>query len=190
MGHTDVPLDRVGISQAERLPEILSSRQPTAIYTSPLSRARMTAEIIGDHLDIGIRRDDRLCEVNMGELTGLNWTEVEQRFPSFARAREADPARTRRPGGESDQDLQDRSVAAFDDIIKTCPGKVVVVVTHGGTLKALLAHLLSMPLGDKWRLRVDNGSLSVLRQTHRGWELELLNYTAHLQGVNPVPPVD
>ena len=184
MGHTDIPLDELGHRQALRLPAPVASWNPSEIRCSPLLRAAQTAQPLSEDLCLPLSEDQRWIEIDMGELAGLTWGEVTERFPDFSRQRRACPAEAVRPGGESDRQLQDRALDAFFDLARDRTGEVTAVVSHGGTIKSVLAGILSVPLAEKWRLAVDNGSLSVLSETQRGWQIDLLNYTDHLRGLH------
>ncbi len=183
MGHTDIPLDDLGRRQARRLPALVRFWNPSAVYCSPLLRATQTADLFAEDLSIPVFEEHRWAEIDMGDLAGLTWNEVTERFPDFCRRREECPAEAVRPGGESDRQLQDRALSAFADLVRGHRGEVTAVVSHGGTIKSVLAGILAVPLAKKWKLVTDNGSLSVLSQTRRGWQLDLLNYTDHLLGL-------
>ncbi len=166
-----------------RLPSPVADWNPSEIRCSPLLRAVQTARPLAEDLDLPSLEDQRWVEIDMGELAGLTWGEVAERFPGFTRQRRVCPAEAVRPGGESDRQLQDRALGAFFDLARERAGEVTAVVSHGGTIKSVLAGVLSVPLAEKWRLTVDNGSLSVLRETQRGWQVDLLNDTGHLRGL-------
>lgn len=184
MGHRDVPLDDLGLQQAELLPAALEYWSITDVQCSPLRRARQTVEPISERLGIPVKADDRWRELDMGGLEGLTWSEVEERHPSFSRRRRKWPEDVRRPGGgESDRQLQERATAAFSELVAHHPGKTCLVVSHGGTIKSVLAWLISLPLREKWRLSTHNGSVSAVRRTERGWQIDLLNYVDHLRSL-------
>lgn len=183
MGQTDIPLDAVGRSQAHSAARWMRALPIERVYASPLARARETGRILAEHLEVPFSEDERWREVDMGVLAGLTWSEVEESHPDFVQARQVDPASAARLDGESDQVMQRRAVDAFIDVIRECAGRTVAVASHGGTIKAVLAYILDMPLGDKWRLQIANGSVTRLRCSRRGWQIELLNYTDHLRDV-------
>jgi len=180
MGQTDIPLDAVGRRQAEAAAHWIGQYHPARVYASPLARARETGEAVAAHLDLPLQVDERWSEVDMGAMAGLTWSEVEEEHPDFVRARKVDPANADRLNGESDRMMQRRAVDAFSDVVVECRSSTAAVTSHGGTIKAVLAHILDMPLGEKWRLQIANGSVTRVRCSRRGWQVELLNYSDHL----------
>ena len=78
-GHTDVPLNARGRAQAAALAEELAADPPSAIYTSDLSRARETAEIVGTQLGVPVILEPRLREIHVGSREGLTAEEVGDR---------------------------------------------------------------------------------------------------------------
>jgi phosphoserine phosphatase len=142
-GHADPPLDDLGREQARSLADRLQHETFHAMYSSPLARARETAEIIAAPHSLPIRFDDRLKERRLGEWRGLTGDEVNERFPERANGnwRILGP-----PGGENQSALTTRAAAVFTDILAAHPEDTVAVVSHGGLLTAYLSHLLGVPL--------------------------------------------
>jgi 2,3-bisphosphoglycerate-dependent phosphoglycerate mutase len=140
-GHADEPLNDRGREQARALAEELAGEPVTAVYASDLSRARETAEIVAERLEQRrVEIDPRLREVDVGGWSGLTTTEIEARYPGeVVRWRASDPAHTF-DGGESYAAMTERVVEALTDIAGRHPGEHVVVVLHGGPIRALLAH--------------------------------------------------
>ena len=138
-GHADPPLDDLGREQARALAGRLAAETFHALYSSPLSRARETAEIVAAPHALLVRFDDRLKERNLGEWTGWKGSEVDE----WAAARPDYNWRLHGPpGGESRAEITARAAAAFADVLAAHPEQTVAVVSHGGLLSAYLAHLL------------------------------------------------
>ena len=139
-GHADAPLNDRGRDQARALADELLDAHVAAVYASDLRRARETAEIIADRLGRPVEIDPRLREVDVGGWAGLTTAEIEARFPdSVARWYRGDPGHAFE-GGETYAAMGERVVAALADIAARHPGEQVVVVLHGGPIRALLAH--------------------------------------------------
>jgi probable phosphoglycerate mutase len=139
-GHADAPLNDRGREQARALADELADENVAAVYSSDLSRARETAEIVAARLNRPVDVDARLREVHVGGWSGLTTEEIETRFPDdVARWRAEDPQHTF-DGGESYAAMGERVVAALEEIAARHPGKHVLVVLHGGPIRALLAH--------------------------------------------------
>ncbi len=141
-GWTDSPLTELGRSQAERLARHVADRyRLDRIYSSPLQRARHTAEAIGRHVHLRpILRDD-LKEIHFGKFEGLTKAEIAARFPGMVERR--DEPFFEYPGGESTEHFSKRIRHAFRGIISESEGKTVAVVAHGGVLGAYISDLQS-----------------------------------------------
>ena len=182
-GWADPPLDEVGREQARKLARRLAAEEHgvTAIYTSPLARARQTAEQIALTLKLVLQTDDRLKENNVGQLTGLSGPEIEQQFPEWI-ARFHHPSRewVPPPGGEDRDVFVNRAVAVMTSILDHHPEQTVAVVSHGGTLGVYLAHLLEMPVHRRLPFQFDNASLSIVQVSERRVRVVKFNDTCHL----------
>jgi alpha-ribazole phosphatase len=157
-GHTDVPLNDMGRQQAGRVADYLYDQEGVeGLYGSDLARARETAEIIGRRLDLPVTTDTRLRELNFGVWEGLTFSEVyrdyREEFDNWFHHTEGFKV----PGGESFQELLNRSLQALREIAVRHSG-TVVVATHGGVIMALLYHLNGAL--DLWQAGVKPGSIS------------------------------
>jgi len=182
-GWADPPLSETGLDQARRLARrlVADGHAITAIYSSPLLRARQTAEQLSQALGLPVQTDDRLKENDVGQLTGLTGLEVEQQFPEWIAARRASLEWTPAPEGEGRDRFAGRAVAVMMDIVARHADQTVAVVSHGGTLGVYLAHLLEMPIHRSLPFQFDNTSLSIVKVGERRIRLLRLNDTAHLR---------
>lgn len=128
-GHADPPLNRAGRRQALALAEELEGLELDVVYTSDLRRAAETAEIIASQRRIPLHRDPGLREVDVGSWSGLTRAEIDERFPG------AD-----RHDGESRDAHRDRVLQAVTAIAERHPGRRILIVSHGGSLRAVLSH--------------------------------------------------
>lgn len=112
-----------------------------AIYTSPLRRARATAQAIAQYHDVPVIEEPGLIEIDCGRMENLLLTEVAVQFPETARNWDETPDLCRFPGGETMAEVYERVNGALDRIIRENPGKRVVVATHGGVLRNLYARV-------------------------------------------------
>ena len=128
-GLTDIPLNETGRAQARATGMLLSRRHWDGIYASPLSRARETASIIADQVGLGEPTlVDALVERNYGQAEGLDWLEVETRYPHG----------TVVPGRESREQVGARVIPALMELAADRPGESLLVVSHGGAIRAVL----------------------------------------------------
>jgi broad specificity phosphatase PhoE len=155
-GHADPPLNELGRRQARELAESLADSGVVAVYASPLARARETAEIVAEMLGLPVETRASLREVDVGSWQGLTRDEVEARYPDDFR-RWLDAGEGWRDG-ESYDELGRRVVADLLALAARHPGERILVVSHGGPVRAAQAaaaetdHLgarrLSGPVGN------------------------------------------
>lgn len=180
-GHTDVPLCEEGIRQARALAQRLAGIRLDAVWSSDLQRARVTAELIAEPHGLPVRVTDRLREQMLGEWEGLTAEEIvargdEERLLAYRR----DSLANRPPGAEPLQAVWERLGAAFDAIRAETPAGHVLVVGHGGCLRAPLCRAMGAPIASMRRIWLDNASLSLIEHgPERSW-VRLLNDTSHI----------
>jgi broad specificity phosphatase PhoE len=182
-GLLDSPLTERGRAQARALAARLrrEGEALSAIYASDLSRATVTAEIVGAELEAPIVLDARLREFDAGLLTGLLEPEIKRLHPETWHAFRHSPEWVPIPGGEGNEAFHARLAAALEEIEgKHGEGDTVAVVAHGGSLGMMLAHILEMDTRRPSPFRFANASLTVLDLTERGPRLCSLNDTSHL----------
>lgn len=154
-GRLDVGLSPAGEEAAERLARGLPSTLG-AVYSSPRRRALQTATRLGEP-----RVDERLSEIDFGELEGRKYEEIEREQPELFRRWMESPTQVRFPGGESWADLRTRSRDAVADILEA-GGDAVAVVTHGGVVRAILADALGLPDERAFALDVGYARVSIV----------------------------
>jgi broad specificity phosphatase PhoE len=136
-GHADRPLNEAGRAQALALADSLAGRQIDAVYSSDLLRAHATARIVADRVGLPVELDAGLREVDVGEWSGRSRDDLERSDPEgFRRWREGGKGWR---GGESYEQMGKRVVAAVLEIARRHPGGTVLVVTHGGSIRACRA---------------------------------------------------
>jgi ribonuclease H / adenosylcobalamin/alpha-ribazole phosphatase len=183
-GVQDVPLSDLGRRQAAALAAAVARRPIAAIYSSPLERARHTAEMVAEATGAPLHHVDDLRELSLGEWEGCTVEEVQARPGDPYACWVRDPVAGMPPGGEPLATVQARVLRAVAAIAGAYPnGDDVLVVGHGGIISAYLAHCLALPLSSIWRLTVSNCSLSEVAPPR----VLSVNDTAHLHGVT-VPP--
>ena len=165
-GHTNVPLSVHGRAQAHWLASQLRCHPLTTIYTSDLDRAQATAKIIATKRPqpAQIIASPAWREIDFGAWEGLTYTEIATTYADQL-GFFTDPEHHAPPGGESLPAVLQRVQPAFAQIMhdnSSFYAGDIVIVSHGGTLRALLSSLLGMPLSRQWQLRIDPGSLSAI----------------------------
>ena len=136
-GHADQPLNDVGREQARELAETLADRAVDVVYSSDLLRAHETALIVADRLGLPVEVDAGLREVDVGDWAGRLVSEIENADPEgFQLWRQGRKAWN---GGESYEEMGERVVGAVLLIAGHHPGQTVLIVTHGGSIRACRA---------------------------------------------------
>jgi broad specificity phosphatase PhoE len=183
-GVQDVPLSELGRRQADALGAALARRRIAAIYSSPLQRARHTAEVAAAATGVPLQCVEDLRELSLGEWEGCTVDEVRARPGDPYACWVRDPVAGMPPGGEPLAAVQARVLRAVAEIARAHPnGDDVLIVCHGGVISAYLAHCLALPLSSLWRLTLSNCSLSEVAPPR----VLTMNDTAHLNNV-AVPP--
>jgi len=181
VGHTQIGLNINGRQQAARLTGALKDERVSAIYSSTLRRARETAAAIARGHGMGVVTDDALKEVDAGELEGLTFEEVMERYDDFLQEWMKDNPSLRMPGGESMIELQQRAWPAVERIVGEHPDGVVILVSHSLAILSIISGALGMRPSNFRRLRMSLASISVLNFGERGASLVLFNDTCHLE---------
>jgi len=146
-GQADVELDRVGLKQAQSAAHALSNREFSAIYSSDLQRAVVTARAIADVLGLEVQVDKRLQEINVGAWSGKSRTEVETEFPQYATWYAEGRDFRRSDDGETEAEMLKRAMPGIERILRRHKGQEVLVVGHGFLFSKLLQHVLGLPAG-------------------------------------------
>jgi broad specificity phosphatase PhoE len=182
-GRVDIPLDETGIEQARALAERLAGERLSAIYCSPLSRAAVTAQMLGDPSGLHPQPTDNLIDMSYGSWEGLQHAQVKERYPALYARWMTEPHLVRPPGGEMLAEVRQRATAGLNMIAAGSPDATVVVVSHRVVTKLLLCAALGIGEDGFWRIRQDTCCLNVLEWDADRPSVVLLNDTCHLRGI-------
>ena len=133
-GWADPPLNETGREQARALAAQLRDTLFDAVYASDLGRAHQTAVIVAEPHGVPVVADPALREIDVGRWSGLTRTEIDERFSG------------ERAGGETREQHASRVLAAVERIAREHRGQRILIVTHGGTMRALRSHVSEEPL--------------------------------------------
>ena len=157
---------------AKRIAEI---KGVSAIYASPLERARETAAPIGKILGQKVNIHKGLLECDFGDWTGAQLTALMKK-PEWTTVQKA-PSTFRFPNGESFTEMQQRMVSALDDIRAKHPGGIVVCVSHADPIKAAVAHAMGTHIDLFQRIVISTCSVSAVTYSPSGPVVLTVNST-------------
>jgi broad specificity phosphatase PhoE len=177
-GQGDAPLNANGREQAQLAATVLMPLGVTHLFASPVARARQTAEVLAQHLQLPIEEEADLREVEYGEWEGKFFRDIRQH--PMAHQVFHDPIQAVFPAGESLPAVQQRGIQVLERLRRQYPHGVMALVSHGDVIRTVLAYYLGMPFNDYRRLHIDPGALSVL---------ELFDDWVCIKAVNFVPQV-
>jgi broad specificity phosphatase PhoE len=161
-GRLDVALSLLGHEQAARTAEWVAALPIAALWSSPLQRAVDSAAPLARATGLAPRLHDGLREIDCGQLEGLPYSEIRERYPEMYAEWRARLAQTRFPGGESYLELHARVTATAAEIRAAHPGATIAVVAHGGVTRALLADALGLGAEALFRLDQSYAGVSVV----------------------------
>lgn len=177
-GRTDVPLNEKGIVQAELLARKLAKREIRAIYTSPLIRAKKTAQIIALPHKLEVVEAPALQEADFGEWEGLTLEEIKKGWgDSLELWYEGKmPA----PKGEGLLEMQTRVVDFIEGIAQKHRGSEILLVAHGGPIRAFICYILGT-IKPFRKIKQANANINIFEfYDEWGWQIFTINDTCHL----------
>jgi broad specificity phosphatase PhoE len=180
-GQLDVPLDELGLVQAEALGSVFAASPPDVVVSSDLLRAATTARAVCDHVGLPLALDERLRETHFGRWQGLTGDEVAAQWPDlYARWRRGDDCPV---DGETRLEVGARAAAVVSEFLPSVPSAgTLLLVTHGGTARALTGTLCGFDPDSWWTLgALGNTCWTTLVLDQDVWRLE-----RHNTGLGPL----
>ena len=185
-GISDIPLNEKGKAQAAGLARALKDENIDVFYTSPLIRARETANAIQQfHPSAPCFEEEGLKEMNLGDFEGMEAATWATQHPEIRKKWRDSPAAIILPGGESLAEVQIRAVKTLEQIIKKHrPGTTLLICSHNFVIHTILCHALGISL-DKFReIKQDTAALNLLLIKDGRLTVEKVNEVSHLQDLN------
>ncbi|MFA4029724.1 MAG: hypothetical protein GDYSWBUE_001018 [Candidatus Fervidibacterota bacterium] len=182
-GQRDAPLSELGKLQAMALHERLKDEPIDAVYTSDLSRAFETAQLILRGRDTCINPTPELRERHMGAWEGLTFDEAMKAYPEEVKKWLKEPLATV-PLGEDGTHFVQRVTKFFERLLNMHSGERILVVSHAGPIKVAICSLLNWDMSCLRHFRISNGSISVIEVGRRGALCSTLNDECHLIKLN------
>lgn len=177
---TDPALSIEGLEQARQTGRLMADCRLNVIYSSPLARARRTAEIVAEPHHLDVRSVEALTEVDVGEWEGLSWEEVERTSPEACRAFSENPCVNPYLGGECLEQVKDRVVPAVKELLRRHTGETIAIFAHNMVNRVFLLELLGMPLNSYRSIPQSNCGVNIIRSRNGQTKLLTLNSVLHL----------
>lgn len=168
-GQTDIPLNKLGETQAKQCGRYLKSEQFNVIISSPLKRAKKTTQLINHSLNLPIIYDNNLKERYFGVAEGKSKIELMKSFPERVY-----------PGQESRLALNKRVMIAINKIIKSYHNQNILVIAHGAVINSILSSVSNHEIGSQITT-LKNGSFTILNINEPLWLIDSVNHTQHLE---------
>jgi probable phosphoglycerate mutase len=183
-GRSDIALTPKGLQQAQQLAAWARGANLAAVWSSPLSRARLTAQPAATAIGMSLRVDERLVELDFGRGEGLTDAEMNEQFPEERAAFMRNPVTYHLPGGEDPAHAVRRGMAALHEIAAAAPTGRSLVVMHNTLVRLLLCSLLGIPLS-RYRAvfpQLANGTLTEIHLSQQpGGNSALLSFNTPLK---------
>ena len=175
-GRTEgIPLTELAINQAQHTAKLVEHMNVSAIYSSPIQRAKHTAEIVGEHNSLDVNIDDRLIELDMGKFTGMPYDEIFSSHGNVFMKFYNGELEIAHNGVETFSEVKKRVKEIVDHVIKKHPDENVVLVTHMDPIKAMLSTIIDLSATNLFELIIANASLNIFREKDQKFSLSGLN---------------
>ena len=175
-GRTDgIPLTDVGITQAQHTAELLKPMNVSAIYSSPIQRAKHTAEIVGEYNSVDVSIDDRLIELDMGKFTGMAYDKIMNHHGNVFMKFYNGELEIAHNGVETFEDVKKRIMSMLGHVAENHSDENVVLVTHMDPIKAMLSFAVALSPTNLFELIIANASLNIFREKDKKFSLLGLN---------------
>jgi broad specificity phosphatase PhoE len=182
-GRTDVPLDEIGLKQAELVGQYFKGMEIHGIYSSSLSRAWETAQKIAQIHNLKVQPLQGIFDMSFGKWEGQSHRDIQENDKEIYRQWREEPHLVRLPGGETLNEVRARSMAALEEVIGKHPGKTLVLVSHRVICKALICAILGLDNSHFWQITQDTTAINLIQHKEGKYILSLMNETCHLKAL-------
>jgi broad specificity phosphatase PhoE len=186
-GVADIVLNENGKKQARELAHSLRDHNIKAIYSSDLKRARETAQHIAEHHNITVQLEPGLQEMNQGDLEGLSFPDIRDKYAEVLKQWRESPETLRLPSGESLVEVQNRAWKVFEKVHQNHIGETVVVVSHNLTIITLLCKITRVGLKGFRDFHIEATSKNIIISEDGSLRIDVINDVSHLSPMESVP---
>lgn len=178
-GTTNTQLTEMGLEQGQLLAKSLEKIVFRNLYTSPLERAKITAEFISNKTGCLIEEDLDFKEISFGDWEGLTTSEIGDKYP-WSNEWFADPGLYNIPNSDCLETEKDRLKKRLVKIAVNSKGQNTAIISHAGIIRLSILAALDLPLSYYWRFVLGNTSITILEYYNGIFLLKSLNDTSHL----------
>lgn len=169
------PLTKTGLQQAEKIAKFLKPLEISAIYSSPIERAINTAKIAAKNLNLEVKTDPRLTEIEMGMFSGMFYQDMFTKYGNVFLKFYQDNPIIEENGVETFSNVKKRVLDMVNYCSKEHKGQNVLLVTHMDPIKAMLSTILHLKPESLYELIIRNASLTILKKEQNNYSLAAIN---------------
>ena len=180
-GRADIPLDETGLKEADLAGDALKDETIHAIYSSPLKRSVQTAEGIARYQNLPVQPLEAIIDISYGEWEGKENKEVKEKYPDLYNLWLTEPHKVRFPGGETLDEVRNRTMSAIEELIRKHENESIVLVAHRVPNKVISCAVLGLDNSHFWRIKQDTASTNLFIYDNNQWIIAYLNNTFYLK---------
>ena len=169
------PLTQAGLQQAEKIAKFLKPLEISTIYSSPIERAMNTAKIAAKNLNLEVKTDPRLTEIEMGMFSGMFYEDMFTKYGNVFLKFYQDNPIIEENGVETFSNVKKRVLDIVNYCSKEHKGQNVLLVTHMDPIKAMLSTILHLKPESLYELIIQNASLTILKKEQNNYSLAAIN---------------
>ena len=175
--HLESHLTEKGQMQVKETAQLLKNMSISKIYSSPVTRAIETTQIVGEELALDYEIDDRLYEIDLGKLAGTNYDEVLNKYGNlFLSFYMGDDSVLSNHGVESFTAVKSRVRDLLDQVMVKHDNHNVLLVTHLDPIKAAISYILDLKPESLYKWHMRNAALTILKQEFKTWSISAVNF--------------
>ncbi len=175
--HLESHLTEKGQMQVKETAQLLKNMSISKIYSSPVTRAIETTQIVGEELGLDYEIDDRLYEIDLGKLAGTNYDEVLNKYGNlFLSFYMGDDSVLSNHGVESFTAVKSRVRDLLDQVMVKHDNHNVLLVTHLDPIKAAISYILDLKPESLYKWHMRNAALTILKQEFKTWSISAVNF--------------
>ena len=169
------PLTQTGLQQAEKIAKFLKPLEISTIYSSPIERAMSTANLAAKSLNLEVKTDSRLTEIEMGMFSGMLYEDMFVKYGNVFLKFYQDNPIIEQNGVETFSSVKKRVLDIVNYCSKEHKGQNVLLVTHMDPIKAMLSTILHLKPESLYELIIRNASLTILKKEQNNYSLAAIN---------------